>query len=33
MEKTHREAIKTVMLGLGYQVSINAGISYSLKGL
>lgn len=32
MQKTHREAIKTVMLGLGYQGSINADISCSLEG-
>lgn len=32
-KETYREAIKTVMLGLGYQGSMNAGISCGLKGL
>lgn len=30
---TYREAIKTVMLGLGYQGSMDAGISCGLEGL
>ena len=31
--ETYREAIKTVMLGLGYQGSMNADISCGLEGL
>ena len=30
--ETYREAIKTVMLGLGYQGSMDAGISCGLEG-